>query len=325
MDSPFAKYKEMSMQASSGDNEYSVLGRNIVVLHPPAKINMSLVVFGLRSDGFHDLHTIMATVELYDDLCIQLADKAGIKLHCDGRGSPSGPENLVYRAAELFSQYAQVTPALEIYLHKHIPVGGGLGGASSDAAACLIGLNQLWQLGMEREELAQLAQQLGSDVPFFLYAPVALCTGRGEIVKAIQQRCERKILLIMPDIFSSTKEVYQNYVYDSRLCGDDLQCIQYFLRHGDLESLVAQGVNSLTDTVMKIFAPLSDLRDRLSSLGIGPVYMSGSGSCLFVTSDSRQQLSTWSDMIQKDNLAETKIVAFQNQTQLYPEVHHADL
>ena len=173
---------------------------NSITVHPPAKINLSLVVFDRRSDNFHDLHTVMAAIDLCDDLSIGLSEEKGIRLSCSGLGAPENPENLVYRAAQLLGHYSETTVALDISLHKRIPAGGGLGGASSDGAACLVALNQLWKLGLSIEELARLAEELGSDVPFFLHGPVAMCSGRGEVVTKLPHRINRALLLIIPEI-----------------------------------------------------------------------------------------------------------------------------
>ena len=313
------------MLTSTSHNRFSSLENNNLVLHPPAKINLSLLVFARRPDGFHDLHTVMAAIDLVDDLYLSIPDKKGIIFQCDGRPSPAGPDNLVYKTALLLAQHARIEPTANIYLHKRIPAGAGLGGASSDAGACLVGLNHLWGLNLPREELSGLAQKLGSDVPFFLHGPVALCTGRGEIVKHIPHHPQRSVLLIVPDINISTAQVYRNYVYKQDICNEYLRCIQYFLRHGDLESLLAQDVNSLTETAMNSYEPLRSLYNKLTDLGIGPVYMTGSGSTLYVSSDCDEQLIIWQKLIQQHNLAETRIVGFQNQILLFPEVQHANL
>jgi len=175
-----------------------ILGRlQGVTLRPPAKINLSLVVFGPRPDGFHDVHTVMSTVDLHDDLNLRRRSEPGIELECTGEACPSGPENLVYRAIELLGEQAGISPAVAVHLHKRIPAGAGLGGASSDAASCLLGLNRLWNLNLSKAELSVLAGRLGSDVPFFLQGPVAVCTESGEVVIPMPFHCRRGILLIV--------------------------------------------------------------------------------------------------------------------------------
>ena len=290
------------------DNITSTVGT--IAMRPPAKLNLSLVVFDKRADGFHDLHTVMATINLYDELQLRTSNKPGIQLRCAGLGCPTTSDNLVCRAAELLAEHAQIKPSLEIYLNKRIPSGAGLGGASSDGAACLAGLNRLWELNLPGEELDKLAAQLGSDVPFFLHGPVAVCTGRGEIVKELPHRCRRSILLIAPDIHTPTGRVYQHYTYNNAHVQEDMQRVRYFLRRGDLDGLITRGINSLTDVTMTLIEPLENLRCKIENIGISPVYMTGSGSCLFATSDSQEQIAQWAQQIQKHNLAQTFQVKF---------------
>ena len=296
-----------------------------VAMRPPAKLNLSLVVFDKRADGFHELHTVMATVNLYDELQLRMSGKPGIQLHCAGLGCPETSDNLVCRAAELLAEHAQIKPAIEIYLNKRIPSGAGLGGASSDGAACLAGLNRLWELNLPGDELDKLAAQLGSDVPFFLHGPVAVCTGRGEIVKELPHHCSRSILLIAPDIHTSTGKIYQHYTYNNARVQEDMQQVSYFLRRGDLDGLITKGINSLTDVTMGLVKPLEKLRCEIENIGISPVHMTGSGSCLFATSDSDDQITQWAQQIQKHNLAQTFQVKCNKQPNLFPEDHHADI
>ena len=313
------------MQAVVPDRGIAITKSSGVSLRPPAKINLSLVVFGRRTDGYHELHTIMATVDLHDDLTLRDADTLGIHLHCTGLGCPSDGENLVYRAAELLADHAGISPALEIYLHKRIPAGCGLGGASSDAAACLAGLNRLWKLELSREQLVPLAAQLGSDVPFFLYAPVALCTGRGEMVQPLSHRCSRYVLLIIPDLRVPTAQVYAHYRSNECRNEDFMRRVRYFLRQGDLDGLVIQGINSLDCTCMELFEPIRRLREEIEQEGIGPLQISGSGSCLFTTSGSREQMKQWAQRLEGRSLAQVYSVTFYHQTGPFLEVQHADL
>jgi len=296
-----------------------------VALRPPAKLNLSLVVFSRRPDGYHELHSIMAAVNLHDDLRIALSDKPGVHLHCSGRASPAGADNLVHRAAELLAERAKMPLALDIQLHKRIPLGVGLGGASSDAAACLLGLNRLWRLNYSAEELSELAAQLGSDVPFFLYTPVALCTGRGEQVTALPHRCRRSVLLIFPAVSVPTGEVYAKYRCDDASNEQQMSQVRYYLRHGDLDGLMLQRINSLTRACLEMYEPVRRLWSEIEQMGIGPLQMSGSGSCIFATSDSPEQISDWARQIEERKLAEFQVVNFKEQGGPFLEVQHADI
>jgi len=298
-------------------------GAKSVILDPPAKINLSLVVFGLRPDGYHQLHTVMATVDMCDRLQISLAESEGIHLNCTGLPSPVGSDNLVYQAAELLAEHVGMSLALEISLHKRIPSGAGLGGASSDAAACLVGLNHLWQLNLPRGELSRLAARLGSDVPFFLHGPVACCTGRGEIVQSLAPIPSGSVLLILPEIHVPTVTVYRNYRHDEAQCQADMARVEQALKVGDLGGLAELGINSLSDTCLRLFEPLAQLHRKIEDMGIGPLHICGSGSGLFALSRCRSQIQRWSQQLQQRNLAASRIVTFQDHSSLLPEVHHA--
>lgn len=312
----------MQVPAPAGNMSLSV--DRSVSLRAPAKVNLSLVVLGARPDGYHDLHSVMATVSLYDDLRLALSEQPGIAFHTSGLGVPSGRDNLVVRAAEAMARRAGVEPALRIDLHKRIPPGGGLGGGSSDAAACLWGLNQLWQLGYSRPELASLAAELGSDVAFFLYGPVALCTGRGEIVKPLAQRCGRHVLLVMPAVQVSTALVYKHFQYKRGQADDLLRQVRYFLRRGDLDGLAAQGINNLSRPCLNLFPSLDDLRVGLEELGVAPVQISGSGASLFATSCSLNQVKHWAQLVQDRQLGQAQGISFHYQSEPFLEVPHAD-
>lgn len=299
-----------------------------VALRPPAKINLSLVVFGPRPDGFHDLHTVMATVDLHDDLAIRYMSeggKGGIDLQCTGLPSPAGSGNLVYRAVELLASHSGITPSVEVHLHKRIPPGAGLGGASSDAASCLLGLNRLWNLNLDLPTLTEIGASLGSDVPFFLQGPVAVCTGRGDIVGPLPHRCSRTLLLILPNLESPTAQVYRNYQYEESRCEDSIRRVHYFLRQGDMDGLVTQGINSLEPVCMNMFASLRQLREKIQAMGISPLQISGSGSSLFTTTYTHEQANRWAEQLQSLEDVSVRTVCFYNHKEPYLEVQHADI
>jgi len=317
--------KNLGARGGVAGAERLVGGSPRVTLAPPAKINLSLVVFPRRPDGYHELHTVMAAIELHDDLYLRPSHTPGVHLRCTGRPAPAGRENLVVRAAELLAEQAGLDPAVEIHLHKRIPVGAGLGGGSSDAAATLLGLNRLWGLGLGREALAPLAGRLGSDVPFFLYAPVAVCTGRGEIVQPLPHRCRRAVLLIVPRLAAPTAQVYAHYRCDPALAQRNVQRVGDFVERGDLDGLVQEGINSLAESCLSLFSALARLRDEIEALGVRPLQVSGSGACLFATADSPARLERWRGQLEgREDLAGVSAERFSEQTEPFVESHHAD-
>src|SRR5438045_6147000 len=159
-------------------------GPDGLVIAAPAKVNLFLEVLTKRPDGFHELETLMAAVDLFDTLEVRPGPAGEIDLECDPPGLPTGPENLVYAAADRLRRRAG-RPGLgaAVRLTKRIPTRAGLAGGSSDAAATRVGLNRVWDLGLGKPEVAAVAAEVGSDVPFFVDGlPAAWCTGRGEVV-----------------------------------------------------------------------------------------------------------------------------------------------
>ncbi len=149
----------------------------------PAKINLSLRILNRRSDGFHEIETLIAPISLCDQIKIDKSDSGkGIEFHCDDPSVPTSDDNLVLRAARAFFAATKLKSAVLIELKKRIPHGAGLGGGSSDAASTLLALNELFETKLPREALAKLAEPIGSDVPFFIFESVAICRGRGELV-----------------------------------------------------------------------------------------------------------------------------------------------
>src|SRR5437588_6489822 len=152
-----------------------------------AKINLTLDVLGRRPDGYHELRTLMQTIDLYDTLCLSITDENRVRVICT-QPELNTADNLAVRAAEAVRQRLALSQGLVIELHKRIPLAAGLGGGSSDAAAVLLALQQWWQLPLSLADMLMLAASLGSDVPFFLTGGLAFCAGRGEQVKALAHR-----------------------------------------------------------------------------------------------------------------------------------------
>jgi 4-diphosphocytidyl-2-C-methyl-D-erythritol kinase len=176
----------------------------------PAKINRELRVGKIRDDGYHEVFSRMVSIDLADRLTAETAD--ALTLTCDDPAVPLGRENLVVQAAELLAQRAGIAPSARIHLEKRTPMGGGLGGGSADAAIALLLLARLWDCDAGvRAELPGLAARLGSDVPFFLTGGEAEVTGRGEIVRPVEDSPRTPLLLLVPPFPVPTAAVYQAY------------------------------------------------------------------------------------------------------------------
>ena len=175
----------------------------------PAKVNLFLNVLRRRPDGYHELHSILQMVSLYDEMTFEPA-RRGMTLTSLSRDLPTDGRNLIVQAARCLAREAGVSLGVRMTLKKNIPIGAGLGGGSSNAAATLVALNRLWGLSCSRDELARMGQELGSDVPFFLYGPTAFVAGRGEKVIPCMFEGDRWLVLLNPGFEVSTRWVYQH-------------------------------------------------------------------------------------------------------------------
>ena len=266
--------------------QFESVGEGLLV-RAPAKINLSLLVAGKRPDGFHELETIMAKVNWYDEILIEPGQKAGIELVCRGpHWAPVGEENLVYRAAELLLNNCGLKTDIKITLTKNIPAGSGLGSASSDAAATLMGLNKYLDIQLPNKRLAKPASQLGSDVAFFLNGPLAFCTGKGEKIKKLEENFNFLAFLVLPDVSVSTKKVYANYEHNQPLYERLSAQINDHLRKNRIDLVVNMCANMLEESAFSLVKILTELKAKIELFGIGPCCLSGSGSTMFCLIES---------------------------------------
>jgi len=250
----------------------------------PAKINLCLEVWRRRPDGYHDITTLMQLVDLADTVRIDRR-KAGIRLTAEGVPVPADRENLAVRAAERFLEAAGPGGA-RIHLVKRIPVGGGLGGGSSNAAAVLWGLNLLYGGPMGHEALAGLAAALGSDVPFFLSPGFAWAEGRGERIRPAGRGPDRWAVVVDPGFGVSTAWAYGNLTLPLTP-GDRMHTIMASVALGDVTCALDLAFNRLEDVVLPRYSRLAELKAVLMEAGARPALLSGSGACLFGLADSR--------------------------------------
>jgi 4-diphosphocytidyl-2-C-methyl-D-erythritol kinase len=234
-----------------------------------------------REDGYHELRTILQTVDLYDRLSFELRS-SGIELDMpdmDDSSLPTGSENLVVRAAELLAEQMGRPVGVRIELEKRIPVGRGLGGGSSDAAVALLALNELWQGGLSYRDLSGLGAELGMDVPFFLFGGTALGVGRGDEIFPLAHQVAVPIVLILPDFAISTAAAYQNLILTKR---------ESSLTLHSFASSTFGGGNGLSDLTNDLetatgehLSSINGYKQILLELGAVASLMSGSGSAVF--------------------------------------------
>ncbi len=255
----------------------------------PAKINLGLHILSKRDDGYHEMETLLQMVTLYDHIELETLPN-GIELICDKPGIPSDDTNLAVRAARLLKEaFPGKTTGVRIKLDKHIPAGAGLGGGSGNAAGVLMGLNVLWDLKLRREELAPLAAQLGSDIPFFLTSACALGTGRGEILTPVQPSKKFSVLLIFPGFPIATAWVYGSLKLKLTRPENNISILQKFLSQSDIACLGSELYNDLEPVVIQRFPVIQTIKGRLLDQQAKGSLMSGSGSAVFGIFDNFEQ------------------------------------
>ncbi|MEW6600752.1 MAG: 4-(cytidine 5'-diphospho)-2-C-methyl-D-erythritol kinase [Nitrospirota bacterium] len=271
-------------------------------LSAPAKINWFLNVTGKRDDGFHEIRSVIQKITLHDVIRFSaLEETAGAGPAARTAASDdivletSAPialeQNLIYKAAMRLKNRYGIKKGAVIQLEKKIPMGAGLGGGSSDAASALLGLNELWSLGLTTEELCSTAEEIGSDVPFFLSGPLSYVHGRGE--KLVPCRALRRldILLVKPPFDLSTEWVYKNFALLTKKV-EKVNNIEHFIRNIERAELsgITEGLsNDLESVTISNFPVIAEIKDRLREQGAVFSLMSGSGSTVFGLYESRRK------------------------------------
>jgi len=247
----------------------------------PAKLNLYLEVLKRRPDGYHEIESLMAAVDLYDELTVIDEPSGAIALECDDPSLPVDGRNLVVQAAELLRSESSVEAGARIRLKKGIPAQAGLAGGSSDAAATLVALDRLWGLGVSTERLGELAGRIGSDVAFFLHAPAAVCRGRGELVEPVSLSSSLHFVLVVPPVGLSTVDVYRRLKPPER--PKEIGPVLDALTRGEPSELGRGLFNRLQPVAESLRPELAKARDALAALDppLCGSLMSGSGSAYF--------------------------------------------
>lgn len=269
-----------------------------VTVRVPAKVNLQLSVGPLRADGYHELVTVFSAVNLCDEVVVRAADLEGIALTVSGDGAgevPTDAGNLAYRAALAVAERLGVEPAIEIHIHKAIPVAGGMAGGSADAAATLVACDALWQGGLRREELSELAAALGSDVPFALHGGVAIGTGRGEHLAPVLTRGTFSWVFAAAEVGLSTPAVYAecDRLREGRSVPDPYvsDLLLQALAAGDPVLLGKALHNDLQPAAVSLRPALGLLLEAGEDAGALGGIVSGSGpTCAFLARDDEHAL-----------------------------------
>lgn len=257
-----------------------------------AKINLSLDVLSKRPDGYHNISTIMQSLELYDTLYIAKRSEPGIILKTNVPFLPTDSRNLVYKAAERFLHTADISTGVEIELDKRIPVAAGLAGGSSDAAATLLAMNKLFSVNLPMSTLEDIAASLGSDIPFCLHGGTCLATGRGEILTHLNPFPHYYCILVKPDFDVSTRMVYENLSLSSDLTHPDTDSMLAAISASDFDKALEFTGNLLENVTCELHPEISDIKATMLKLGAVASLMCGSGPTVFGIFKSRKHAET---------------------------------
>nr|WP_096441146.1 4-(cytidine 5'-diphospho)-2-C-methyl-D-erythritol kinase [Alteribacter populi] len=250
------------------------------IIKAPAKINLTLDVLHKRQDGYHEVEMIMTTVDLADRIHLTLKDDNKIFIEVDKGFVPSNDQNLAYQAAKLLKDRFKVQTGVHIFIEKNIPVSAGLAGGSTDAAATLRGLNDLWNLNLSLDALAELGAEIGSDVPFCVYGGTAIARGRGEKLEHLSSPPSCWVVLVKPPLGVSTKDIYEKLTLSEMKHPDTGKVVQAIFNR-DFHTICNGLANVMEEVTFHLYPQVRHLKERIWSFGADGVLMSGSGPTVY--------------------------------------------
>ena len=261
-----------------------------ITLFAPAKVNLTLKVLGKRPDGYYNLSTVFEKINLCDTMRFKPTKEKKIRIFCTHPGVPKGPKNLAYRAAKfLQNDFAQAS-GVDITITKRIPVAAGLAGGSSNAAATLLGLNQVWNLGLSLKDMIFYAKQIGADVPFFIYKyKYALGTERGDKLKELKIGQKYWHIVVVSRLKVYSAEVFRAFKMKLTKTNDNANILTRALQKGSLANARQFLANDLETAIVHVHPKLLTIKNNISSIINSPVSFSGSGPSIFTLVESEQK------------------------------------
>ena len=269
-----------------------------------AKINIGLDVLRRRSDGYHEVRMIMQTVDLCDDLLFEKTQQPGIVLKTNNDELPVNGDNLICKAAALLFRERGIKEGVKITLTKRIPIAAGMAGGSSDAAATMRGLNELFDMGYSMRELQALGVTLGADIPYCLVGGTMLSEGIGEILTPLPAPPVCHLVVAKPDINVSTGFVYGNLHADTLTEHPDIDGMIAALKTGSLQGITDRLGNVLETVTVKEYPVIEELKELLRRKGAANALMSGSGPTVFGIFVNREEAEKAASAIKEHGLAE---------------------
>lgn len=292
-----------------------------IVLNAMAKINLGLDVLRRRENGYHDVKMIMQTVDIYDTLKFQKREDHKIVIKVDAMELPTDENNLIYKAAKLLFDQCHVTCGVEITLTKRIPIAAGMAGGSTDAAAALAGLNQLFELGLSKEKLKELGVKIGADVPYCIEGGTALSEGIGEILTKLPDAPDCYVVVAKPQISVSTKYVYENLHANELKHHPDIDGMVEAIRKGDLDGVCKRMENVLETVTETKYPVISEIKQLLKDKGAENALMSGSGPTVFAVFKEKETAQAALEALQESALAKQSfLTVFAKETLVQQEM-----
>ena len=270
-----------------------------------AKINLGLDVLGRREDGYHELRMIMQTINMYDQLDMEISEEPGIRITTNLPYVPVNQNNLVYRAANMLMEEFQIKEGLTVDLQKMIPVAAGMAGGSSDAAAAMIGVNRLFQLGLSVKDLMERGVKIGADVPYCLLRGTALAEGIGDKLRALPACPDCYVLIGKPGISVSTKFVYENLHADELKSHPRIDEMLDAIQWHNLYKMADLMENVLETVTIPQYPIIEKIKKHMKEHGALNAMMSGSGPTVFGLFDDKILAEQACEALRESRLART--------------------
>ena len=270
-----------------------------------AKINLGLDVTGKREDGYHEVRMVMQTIQMYDQLEIKESKEPGIRLTTNLPFLPCNDGNLVYKAAKILMDEFDIRQGVDMNLTKFIPVAAGMAGGSSDAAAALVGINRMFQLGLTKRQLMERGVQIGADVPYCVMRGTALAEGIGEKLTRITQVPDCFVLIGKPGINVSTKAAYESLQLDKISSHPDIDGMIGDIECGDLLAMTQKMGNVFEPGIIEKYPVIGEIKALMESHGALKAMMSGSGPTVFGIFDNREKMEAAAEVLRESRLAKT--------------------
>ena len=268
-----------------------------------AKINLGLDVLGKREDGYHEVRMVMQTIHLYDRVEIKKTRSPHIHVETNLYYLPVNEDNLVYRAAKLMKDEFQIKEGVRIVLQKFIPVAAGLAGGSSDAAAVLVGMNRIFNLGLKQNKLMELGLKIGADVPFCIMRGTALAEGIGEKLTALPPMPKCPVLIAKPAISVSTKAVYEGLKLYDGMEHPDIEGVMEGIQQKDLKGVASHMGNILETVTIPMYPVIEDIKKLMLENGALNAMMSGSGPTVFGLFPNEKEIRRAYEALKQSGLA----------------------